>query len=90
MDAILGCYVWPITFHRKNIRLTSLYMKNSEFDSNKLILWEPTDCIANIGIRQISYIDNLMNNTGIDDIKEFMTIMSHLYKPLKYSERRLK
>ena len=44
---------------------------------NKLVLWEPTDAIANRGRRQISYIDNLMNNTGVYDIKELMTIMSH-------------
>ena len=44
---------------------------------NKLVLWEPTDGIANRGKRKISYIDNLMNDMGVDNIKELMTIMSH-------------
>ena len=47
------------------------------FNSNKLVVWEPTVGIANIGRRQISYINNLINDTGIDNIKVFMTIMSN-------------
>ena len=32
---------------------------------------------VNRGRRQISYIDNLVNDTGVDYIKELNTIMSH-------------
>ena len=44
---------------------------------NKRVLCEPTDGIENRGRRQISYIDNLMNDMGVDYIKELNTIMSH-------------
>ena len=50
--------------------------------TNKLVLWEPADGIANRGGRQLSYIDNLMNVTGVDNIKELMTIIYTMaYKP---------
>ena len=51
------------------MRLAGHSSRHTEEISNKLVLWEPADSIANRGRRQISYIDNLLNDTGVDNIK---------------------
>ena len=56
------------------MRLAGHCVSHREEILNKLVLWEPTYGIADIGRRHISYIDNLMNDTGVDNIKELKTI----------------
>ena len=70
-------YIISAKIQVSRMRLAGHCARHTEEIQNKLVLWEPTNGIANRGGRQISYIENLMNDTGVDNIKELMAIMSH-------------
>ena len=61
----------------KRMRLAGHCLRHTEEIANKLVLWNPTDGKPNRGRKHISYIDNLLNDTGVNNEKELMTIMNN-------------
>ena len=59
------------------MRLAGHYLRHTEKIANKLVLWNSTDGKPNRGRKHISYIDNLLNDTGVNNEKELMTIMNN-------------
>ena len=43
--------------------------------AHKLVLWEPTNGSARRGRKTITFVDNLREDIGIDDIHEIKTMM---------------
>ena len=50
-------------------------MRNDNEMAHKLVLWEPTNCNARRGHKTITFVDNLREDIGLDDIHEIKTMM---------------
>ena len=50
-------------------------MRDSDEEASKLVIWMPTDSNPSRGRRRITYIDNLLQDTGMDSVQELRTIM---------------
>ena len=42
--------------------------------ANKLVLWQPTDGHANRGRQKITYVNNLLQDTGLENTSELQTV----------------
>ena len=43
--------------------------------ANKLVLWQPTDGHANRGRQKMTYVDNLLQDTGLGKTSELQTVL---------------
>ena len=43
--------------------------------ANKHVLWQPRDWHANRGRQKITYVDNLLQDTGLENTNELQTVM---------------
>ena len=57
------------------MRLAGHCMRHSEEEASKLVLWIPADGRPNRGRRRVTYIDNLLQDTGLENIEELQTAM---------------
>ena len=57
----------------RHIRIAGHCNRHEEQVADKLIFWQPT---TGKGKRSITYIDNLMRDTGLDDINEIRNMMT--------------
>ena len=59
---------------QRRMRLAGHCVRHDDEVANKLALWQPTDGHANRG-RQ-TYVDNLLQNTGLGNTSELQTVMT--------------
>ena len=57
------------------MRLSGHCARHPEEVASKLILWQPTDGKPKRGRRAMTYIDNLMNDTGTESVTEIRGLM---------------
>ena len=50
-------------------------MRHDNEMAHKLVLWEPTNGSARRGRKTITFVDNLREDIGLDDINEIKTMM---------------
>ena len=50
-------------------------MRHTDEMANRLVLWQPTEGRPGRGRRRVSYVDNLLQDTGMDNVEELRTIM---------------
>ena len=50
-------------------------VQHNEEAASDLVLWEPSDGHTNRGRRKRNYIDNLLEDTGADNVGELRTLM---------------
>ena len=48
-----------------------------EEDGSKLTLWQPAHGKRSVGRRKLSYIDTLLNDTGLDNVGRLRAAMMH-------------
>ena len=60
---------------QRRIRLAGHCVKHEDEVANKLVLWQPTDGHANRGRQKMTYVDNLLQDTGLGNIREMQTVM---------------
>ena len=59
----------------RRLKLAGYFMRHDIEMSHKLVLWEPTNGSARRGRKTITFIDNLREDIGLDDINEINTMM---------------
>ena len=59
----------------RRLKLAGHCIRHKEEEASKVILWEPTQGRSNVGRRAITYIDNIKNDTGIEETQELRTAM---------------
>ncbi len=60
---------------QRRLRLAGHCIRHKEEVASDLVIWEPTEGQANRGRRHKSYIDNLLEDTGIHNAAELRTAM---------------
>ena len=60
---------------QRRMRLAGHCIRHNEEISNKLVLWEPTEGRTRRGRRRFTFIDALLEDTGMDNVQELNTIM---------------
>ena len=65
-----------IKVQQRRMRLAGHCVRHDEEIANKLVLWQPTDGHANRGRRRLTYIDNLLQDTGMHNASELRTAMT--------------
>ena len=57
------------------MRLAGHCVTHDDEVANKLVLWQPTDGHANRGRQKVTYVDNLLQDTGLGNTSELQTVM---------------
>ena len=57
------------------MRLAGHCVRHEDEVANKLVLWQPTDGHANRGRQKLTYFDNLLQDTVLENISELQTVM---------------
>ena len=57
------------------MRLAGHCIRHSDEVANKLVLWEPTEGKRKRGRRRLTFVDNLLENTGMENVQEMKTII---------------
>ena len=65
-----------IKVQQRRMRLAGHCIRHKEEVSSKLILWHPTEGKTNGGRRNKTFVDNLLQDTGMVNTQELRTIMS--------------
>ena len=60
---------------RRRMRLAGHCIPHTEEKANKLILWLPTEGKTRSGRRRFTYVDNLLQDTGMENVQELRAIM---------------
>ena len=60
---------------QRRMRLAGHCVRHEDEVANKLVLWQPTGGHANRGRQTITYVDNLLQDTGLGNIREMQTAM---------------
>ena len=60
---------------QRRMRLAGHCIRHTEEIANSLVLWQPTVGKTGRGRRRINYVDNLLQDTGMDNVDELRTIM---------------
>ena len=50
-------------------------IRHSDEVANKLVLWEPTEGKRKRGRRRLTFVDNLLEDTEMENVQEMKTIM---------------
>ena len=59
----------------RRLKLAGHLMRHDNEMAHKLVLWEPTNGSARRGRKTITFVDNLREDIGLDDINEIKTMM---------------
>ena len=59
----------------RRLKLAGHLMRHDNEMAHKLVLWEPTHGSARRGRKTITFVDNLREDIGLDDINEIKTMM---------------
>ena len=59
----------------KRLKLAGHLMRHDKEMAHKLFLWEPTNGITIRGRKIITFVDNLREDIGLDDINEIKTMI---------------
>ena len=59
----------------RRMKLAGHCIRHQEEEASKLVLWEPEKGVRNVGRGAVSYIDNLIEDTGLVTPKEIRTAM---------------
>ncbi len=57
------------------MRLAGHCVRHRDEEASKLVLWMPSDGHPSRGRRRTTYVDNLLQDTGMDSTQELRTIM---------------
>ena len=60
---------------QRRMRLVGHCIHHDDEVSNKLVLWEPTEGKTRRGRRRFTFIDALLEDTGMENAQELRTIM---------------
>ena len=60
---------------QRRMRLAGHCVRHEDEVANKLVLWQPTDGHANRGRQTMTYVDNLLQDTGLENRSELQTVM---------------
>ena len=60
---------------QRRMRLAGHCVRHDDEVANKLVLWQPTDGHANRGRQTMTYVDNLLQDTGLGNTSELQTVM---------------
>ena len=60
---------------QRRMRLAGHCVRHDDEVANKLVLWQPTDGHANRGKQKITYVDNQLQDTGLENTNELQTVM---------------
>ena len=60
---------------QRRTRLAGHCVRHEDEVANKLVLWQPTGGHANLGRQKLTYVDNLLQDTGLGNISELQTVM---------------
>ena len=60
---------------QRRMRLSGHCVRHDDEVANKLVLWQPADGHANRGQQKLMYVDNLLQDTGLENISELQTVM---------------
>ena len=52
-------------------------VRHQEEEASKLTMWQPAHGKRSVGRRKLSYIDTLLNDTGLDNVGELIEAMIH-------------
>ena len=56
-------------------RLAGHCIQHNEEMANRLALWQPTEGKTERGRRRVNYVDNLLQDDGMDNVEELRKIM---------------
>ena len=62
---------------QRRMRLVGHCVRHPEESASQLVLWQPTEGKRSRGKPATSYIDNLMADTGLDEVEHLETAMKH-------------
>ena len=60
---------------QRRIQLAGHCVRHDDEVANKLVPWQPTDGPANQGRQKVTYVDNLLQDTGLGNTSELQTAM---------------
>ena len=60
---------------QRRMRLAGHCVRHEDEVANKLVLWQPTNGHANRGRQTMTYVDNLLQDTGLENRSELQTVM---------------
>ena len=60
---------------QRRMRLSGHCARHKEEIASKLVMWEPTEGKRSRGRRRITYIDNLLEDAGVNNTAELQTLM---------------
>ena len=61
---------------QRRMRLAGHCVRHDDEVANKLVLWQPTDGHANRERQTMTYVDNLLQGTGLGNTSELQTVMT--------------
>ena len=64
-----------IKVQQRRMWLAGHCVRHEDEVANKLVLWQPADGHANRGRKKLIYVDNLLQDTGLENISELQTVM---------------
>ena len=69
----------PVTtkIQQRRMRLAGHCLRHPEEIANKLVLWEPQEGTRNRGLQKTTYVDNLLQDTGMDNTLELKSLMEN-------------
>ena len=64
-----------VKIQQRRMRLAGHSVRHQECPASELVLWQPTDGRRNRGRQNVSYIDNLLEDSGMKNINELRNSM---------------
>ena len=61
----------------RRMKIASHCVRHQEEEASKLTLWQPAQGKRSVGRRKLSYIDTLLNDTGLHNVGELRAAMIH-------------
>ena len=62
---------------KRRMRLAGHCVRHPEEMAHNLVMWKPTEGRRNRGARRKTYVDNLLEDTGLNNIEELRTLMGN-------------
>ena len=60
---------------QRRMRLAGHCVRHQDEIASKIVLWQPTEGKRSRGRRCITFVDNLLEDTGLDNTREIQTAM---------------
>ena len=64
-----------VIFRKRRTQLAGHLIRHEEEVANKLVLWQPTDGRPSRGRKRRTYIQNLLEDTGTENVNEIINLM---------------